>query len=353
MKDEYSPYKVVHHYDKIEAMRRGEQPTPMQVHLVPTNRCNHSCTFCAYRLPDYSSGQNFHDQDSMPYEKLMETLYACNKLGIKAIQYTGGGEPLVHPNIKEAFVLTKKLGMEIALVTNGMALDEELIALLTDVAWVRVSVDAFSKDTYSLIRRVKSSCYDKVIKNIGELAKLKKGTTLGVGFVVNAENYREIYDACKLARDLGVDNFRISAAFTPIGVKYFDAFYDVARDLAAKAKTELESPSFTVFNLFNDRIGDLFTGVQNYEFCPIKELVPYIAADMNVYTCCVLAYNENGFIGSLVEQDFYDLWHSDAKKIFYENHSPQHLCQIPCMFKNKNEFINYCINKTAKHTYFI
>ncbi|MBI5075476.1 MAG: radical SAM protein [Nitrospirae bacterium] len=353
IKEEYSPYKIVHHMEKLQELAAGKQTDPVQVHLIPSNRCNQNCSFCAYRMAESSSSQNFNPKDIMSNEKLLEIIDSCYSLGVKAIQYTGGGEPLVHPAIKNAFKKTISYGMDLALVSNGQALDDELIELLSDVAWVRISMDAANSGTYSILRRTKATVFDRVIASISKFAQKKCRTILGIGFVISRENYRETYDACKLFKELGVDNFRISAAFTPLGIKYFDGLIDEAKTIAEKAKRDFEDEKFTVFNLFNDRIGDLFDGVQNYDFCPMKELVPYIGADLKVYTCCMLAYNNLGYIGSLKNQSFDELWHGGEKIQFYRKHSPRVYCKLPCMFEKKNDFINYCIKKDAKHTNFI
>jgi len=352
IKEEYSPYKIVHQHDKLEDLRMGRQTAPVQVHLVPSNRCNQSCGF-AYRMPESSSNQNFDDKDIIPTEKLFEIIESCKVMGVQGIQFTGGGEPLVHPDIKCALRLTKKLGLKVGLVTNGQALDDELIDILSDVSWVRISMDAVQKGTYSILRRTKGSNFDKVVANIEKLALKKSSTILGVGFVVCRDNYSEIFDACALYKDLGIDNFRISAAFTPLGFKYFDGILEPARLLAQKAKDKLEGDKYTVFNLFGSRIGDLFCGDQDYDFCPIKEIVTYIGADLNVYTCCVLAYNDMGYIGTLKGVRFEELWDSERKINFFKKHSPRKFCRLPCMFEGKNEFINYCINRNPTHIEFV
>jgi len=85
----------------------------------------------------------------------------------------------------------------------------------------------------------------------------------------------------------------------------------------------------------------------------MKELVPYIGADLNVYTCCMLAYNDLGYIGSLKGQTFAQLWNSPEKRAFFESHDPRKLCRLPCMFEFKNEFINYCLKKNPRHINYI
>jgi radical SAM protein with 4Fe4S-binding SPASM domain len=237
-------------------------------------------------------------------------------------------------------------------VTNGMALTETTCNLLGDASWVRVSVDAAEANTYSLIRNVKSDAFKKVVDNIKMLIKHQRKSIIGVGFVVEKENYTEIFNAAKLFKSIGVNNFRISGAFTNAGYSYFRDFKEYATHLSKKAE-ELSDNYFTVFNLFNDRLADTFVGEQNYRFCPMKELQVYIGADHNVYTCCTLAYNKKGLIGSIKNQSFTDLWRSDKKRLFYKRHNAKKICKHPCMYRGKNEFINYCINEDAKHTNFI
>ena len=307
---------------------------------------------CAYRMPDYLSNQNFNEREMLSYEKIIETLDCVVEMGVKAVQYTGGGEPLVHPRIKDIFRETFKRGLEVSLVTNGMALDEELCDILGDAAWVRVSVDCATPDVYSFIRNVPSKMYDHTIENIKMLVKHRRKSIIGVGFVVEKENYHQIYDAAKMFKEIGVDNFRISAAFTPMGFKYFETFLDEAKK-QAKAAESFTDEKYTVFNLFNDRIVDTFEGTQNYHNCPVKDLLSYIGADYNVYTCCTLAYNDKGLIGSIKDQSFKDLWESSEKQLMFDNHDPAVRCQHPCMYKNKNEFINYCIKTDARHVNYI
>ena len=352
IRDEYSPYKIVHHLEKIAQFKRGEQPIPLQVQIVPTNKCNHRCVACAYRMKDYPSNECFEERDELSYDKIIETLDCMVDMGIEAVHFTGGGSPLVHPKafdiIKGAF--DRKI--EVALVSNGSALTESLCEMLGDAAWVRISVDAGSPEIHSLLRNISQSNFGKICNNIKNLVKYKKGSIIGIGYVVQSENYKEIYEAAKLFKDLGVDNFRISAAFTPLGYEYFNSFKDEATGLAKKAES-LTDNRFTVFNLFNDRVRDTFEGVQDYNLCPIKDLLTYIGADGNVYTCCTLAYNHKGLIGSIKNQSFKDVWNSLEKQMKFSSHDPSIHCKHPCMYKNKNDFINYCIKQNPKHMNYI
>lgn len=353
MRQEYSPYKIIHHQDRLNDLKLRRQPNPLHLQIVPTNKCNHACKTCCYKLTNSLSNQQFNYSDHISYEKLIETLNSVEELKIKSIQITGGGEPLVYPKIHYFLEEILYRNIDLALVTNGQLLNENLCKSLSFSKWVRVSLDAAFSKTYAEFRNVDKSVFVTVLNNIRNLVKHKKNNIIGVGFVVNKYNYKEIYTAAQICKDLGVSNFRISAIFSPRGFRYFKSFLEEATELAQRTKEVLGSNSFTVFNLFNNRIKDLFEGAQNYNFCPIKELQVYLGADYNLYTCCTLAYNSKGLIGSIKNQSLYDLWNSSEKKSLYSNHNPLKVCKHPCMYQDKNIFMNYCMETNPTHVNFI
>lgn len=353
IKDEYSPYKMVHHPEIIQKLKNKEFIYPMQVHLIPSNICNQKCKFCAYRIEGNEPNQHFDDKNIIETQKCLDLIDNLAECGVKAIQFTGGGEPLAHKNINKIFERTLNNNMDLAVVSNGVLIDDKTIELLKYSKWIRISVDSFSKETYCKLRNVNDNQYYKMIENIKKLVKNKyKDLILGIGFVVCEENYKEIYNSARLFKEIGVDNFRISATFQPKGFKYFYSFFKEAKELSKKTK-ELSDDNFTVFNLFDDRINNMFDGVQDYDYCPMKDLVIYIGADLKVYTCCTVAYNDLGYIGDLNNQSFKELWDSQERINFYKNHNPKKTCKLPCMFENKNEFINYCIKENIKHINYI
>lgn len=368
MSSPYSPHKIVHHQDKINEMRDGKQPVPLQVQLIISDLCNHNCSFCAYRMENSVSNAMFGEKDTVtgmvnnnpnrmiPFEKCMEVLNDCKEMGVKAIQFTGGGEPTVHHRHKELFQRTIDLGMDLALVTNGTLMAKGVPEILAQGSWVRFSIDAAIKETYSAIRELPLTFFDKAINNVKKVVEARNNNPnsnliIGVGFVVTRENYKEIYDAVKLYSTLGVDNARISAAFTPEDYEYHREIYPVAKELVLKAKQDFSTKDFTVFNLFGERIQDLIDEKPEYDFCGYMHLNTYIGGDQNVYTCCNNAYNPIGLMGSIKNQSFKDFWMSNEKVKNYLGFKASR-CER-CMFNNKNRFINYMVEKNPTHVNFV
>lgn len=350
----YSPLKVFHHRDRIDALRRGDQPSPAQVQLIITNRCNHNCRFCAYRMEGYPSNQLFHVKDEIAYPKVCELLDDCVEMGVGAIQITGGGEPTIHPEFTAICHGVLSRGLELAVVTNGNAISEAVMDLLTQAAWVRVSLDAGTPQTYQLIRHVSGNAYRKTWHNIMELVKAKHRVdgrvVIGVGFVVTRENFREVLMVTEAARDAGVDNIRLSAVFQSDGADYFDDIHPEAVELCRKAKA-METPTFRVFNNFDHRFEDLELAHPDYQFCGVQNFDTYIGADLNVYRCCSTAYNRRGLIGSIKERRFHDLWESVEKRRSFAEFDARG-CPW-CMFNDKNRTIAYAISTDPPHVNFV
>jgi MoaA/NifB/PqqE/SkfB family radical SAM enzyme len=363
----YSPHKIFHHWDRIEQLRRKDQTVPLQVQLIISDLCSHDCSFCAYRQSGYTSNELFGiiDKDGsvnnnpnrmIPYPKVLEIIDDCAELEVKAIQITGGGEPSVHPKHPEIYHYILDKGLDLGLVSHGNILRPKALEamLRPGFQWVRISVDAGTKESYGSIRRINPSNFAVTLANIQTIVDEKKkhnpDLVVGVGFVVTEDNWKEVVQCTQMMKDIGVDNIRISAIFTTENITYFDGFWDEALALCKEAKS-LETPTFKVFNLFDDRSDDLKLKNPDYKFCGYQQLNTYIGGDLNVYRCCNLAYSDRGILGSLINQRFKDFWLSEEKKSKIENFNAKQ-CKL-CMFNGKNKQILYAIESSPKHVNFV
>lgn len=355
----YSPLKIFHHREQLDAMAVGGYTAPLHVQLIISDLCNQDCGFCAYRMSGYSSNELFGRPDAtgrtnpnrmIEYPKCVEILEDCKRLGTKAVQFTGGGEPTVHPNHDLIFNECLDRGMDLGLVTNGVRLTDKLCRTLVRASWVRISIDAGTSESYASIRRTDPKVFYKVLKNVENFVSMREAKSdliIGIGFVVTKENWKEVLQCTQMVKALGVDNIRISALFQNEGVDYFDGWLDDATALCREAAKETTN-EFKVFNNFTNRVDDLLQQHPDYEFCGIQNVQTYIGADLNLYRCCVLAYNPRGIIGSIKHQSFYDLWtHKDLNTGFNAHDCPR------CMYNDKNKTILYAINKDALHRNFV
>ena len=350
----YSPNKIFHHREWIDQIRDGGFPPPIFVEIIPTNRCNHNCTFCAYRNSDYNPESDFAAANEIPFTKLAEIVESCSTMGVKAIEVTGGGEPTVHPQFLDFCRLVIDKGLDLGLVTNGTRWTDETTEVLRHAAWVRFSVDAGSAKSYSDIRCCPKIHYSRVRQSIHQLASAR-GThqtpIIGVGFVVTKDNWKEVHNATWKAREDGADNIRISAVFQEQGLSYFDSFGEEAAKSCREITTTFTSPKFTVFNLFSDRLNDLYDGRPSYSRCYFQQASSFIGADQKVYRCCVQSYNPIGYVGDLHNRTFKDLWNAEETKNTIWDFTPAS-CEH-CMFNKKNLNMKYATQHNPLHVNFV
>lgn len=308
-------------------------------------------------MEGYTSNQHFGALDKngnftnnptrfIPYEKVIEILDDCAEMGVRAIQLTGGGEPTVHPRFHDIVRGVLDRGLELALVTNGVRMPDPLIADLMRATWIRVSIDAGNPETYREYRRCPEWHWRKMLDNLSALVAAKRNTgskvTIGVGFVVARENHTEIVDLVLRARQMGVDNVRISAAFTVEGATYHEGIFEEAKRQAARAAL-FSTDTFKVYDMLGDRVTDLEEGTPDYSFCGIQHFTTYIGGDQRVYRCCVTSYNDQGFLGDLKEQRLSTLWSSPEKRQHMQTFDARS-CER-CMFNARNRAINAALAK--------
>lgn len=353
----YEGQKVLWHQDKILELRQGKQPVPVRAHLVVSDLCNQNCSFCSYRMDGHPSNQLFkNEQDKNPNnpnrmisrEKATEIIIDLADLGVKAIEFQGGGEPTVHPDLPDLMQTALVHGMDIALVTNGVLINERLLRVLPSASWVRFSLDAGRPETYARVRESSPSVFDKVKSNIAKLVKARRSfntVVIGVGFVVTRDTLHEMIEGARIAKELGADLIRFSPVFgEPEEVQL--SYLDQAAGMADFVARTYGDDRFKVYNLMRKRYEK-----PDHHFCAYQHFTTYIGADLNVYRCCLTAYNERGLIGSIKEQTFRELWESQAKEEGMRGFDATG-CG-PCRFNEANRVVNYILDDPPNHVNYV
>ncbi len=343
----YSTQKLVHHPEALQALRDGARQYPTQIHFMPALACNQHCAFCSYgHRPDTDPPDQFGwknmammSEAFMPADKMRECVADWRAMGVKAVEITGGGEPLIWPHIDEFLALAASWGVDIGLVTNGTALTEMRADgfARTNWKWARVSIDAGSRDQYARTRRVPLAHWDHAWRAVERLAQRRRDPEqrVGVGFVVDSWNFNGVYEAARMAWNAGADNIRVALAFTPAGLDRFpDGALREAGDQAQRAARDFAG-LLQVNDLVSERANNIAAEVQDYRLCAAKEVLCVVGGDQKVYTCCTLAFNPKGLIGSIEKQSFRSLW--DSKAEWFARHDARTICRVPCLYERRNK----------------
>ena len=357
--NKYSDFKIFQHPEKLISFGAGEVKAPLYVRVKPINLCNHGCFFCVYstgfRVKDggdmdhIQSGmhQDMKEMDAIPTEKMMEILYDLSRIGTKAITYSGGGEPLMHPDIVEIMRRTLELGLDLSIITNGQNLAKERAEVLAKAKWVRVSMDYTDGEQMKRFRNVPEKSFDAVIRNINKFAAIKDKTCdLGVNYIVHRSNYKNLWGYTQLLKEAGVENVRFSPMYVPDFYDYHKEIADEVNEQLAKIQTICDD-RFTVNSTYNITPGSSHSHTRSYNKCFIMQTVPVIGADLKVYACHNKAYDSTGCIGSIAKQRFTDLWFSNETKQYFEKFNAKTTCMHECSNDRKNILINDFVNTST------
>lgn len=332
---EYSDLKPAWHTRDVEMLRMGKRIVPPHVQLILSDLCNHDCPWCAYRMTGYPSNQHFGEAGSnnpkrfIPTSKAFEILEDCATLGVQSVEFTGGGEPTVHPDHLEIFDRANAHGLKLALVTNGCLLRDRWEQILKRFSWIRVSLDAGTPETYAAVRRTTPVNFGRALANIARLSALG-GPKIGVSFIVMKENAHECGEAARLAKLAGAESIR------------FAAFFSTDRNYYADWDPEAEIPTstddFRIINMVEQRRRDLVSR-PDYDRCGYQHFNVYIGGDQNIYRCCDTAYNDRGNLGSIKNRRFKDWWSDPATAKLYREFDAKG-CDL-CAFNGKNRVLSY------------
>tara|TARA_R110000824_G_scaffold12307_8_gene54063 strand:- start:6591 stop:7685 length:1095 start_codon:yes stop_codon:yes gene_type:complete len=362
-KNPYSVLKILHHHDKIEEIRKNTSSSLVSVRMVLADLCNQNCHFCTFRMENSITNKLFRGLDKggnvtynpsrfLAKDKCLEILDDASDMGVKSIEFTGGGEPTVHPEHVEVFEYTIKKGMELGLITNGVVSRPGFEDVMMRSSWIRFSLDAGKSKSYAAVREVPEKTFKKVLQNIESLTKKKNveksNLTVGISFIVTDQNFLEVYESAKIASDLGVDYFRVGYYRTDDGFVAGD--FAKTQELIEKSTADFSREDFSVLNRYNDASKNIDER-PDYEFCAYQHINTWIAADYNVYRCCVTSYDDHGLIGSLRNQTFKELWASEEKKKKFDEFDARTCTQ--CIYNEKNKILNYLLFEKPDHKNFI
>lgn len=349
----YSDLKIFYHSEKIGDILAGKRTAPIYVRIKPTNTCNQNCYYCSSKDDNIPEDRKLNYFASIPWEKLKEIIEDLSEMGVKAVTFSGGGEPLIYPHIEDALSLVKEKGIDYSIISNGQALEGNKAKLLADAKWIRVSLESACAGTYEKIRGVHT--FEKVIANIKNFVKIKNPEcTVGINCVVTRDNYKEIYDLCRLASEIGVNNIKLSPMRLDGSLnQYHSAIENEVREQISRAKQDFENNSFTIIDKYDGDTSLSEVYEKQYHRCMIQEVFTVIGADSKVYLCHQRAYTKDGDIADLTEQSFKEAWYSDETIRKSRELDACTACNFRCVFDERNELLNHLVSIDKNHINFI
>ncbi|MEN6576167.1 MAG: radical SAM protein [Phycisphaerales bacterium] len=324
-----------------EAVRRPDRcARPYYVQLEVTTHCNLACYMCV-------RNEAIKHPQHLAYEDFARTF---DRIKPHKLALSGAGEPLLHPDITRMIAHARARGAAVQIPSNGTLLGRPGTAqaiVESRLNTLKISIDAATAQTYKAIRR--QDCFDKIVEGVRELSERKKEKAsrlpeVRFDVVILKENYAEIPDIIRLARDLGV------------GVVYFRALQTKGigkeREEAIGKDVDFESLGRAVQQGIADaarldirtNLRDIARDFANYhsiyqrqdaamsdQVCLLPWLQCFISVRGELSVCCATYTNESFSAGNVFEQDFEAVWNGpkmqSIRRQFRSRQNPLAVCR--------------------------
>ena len=304
----FNSNKALQYRAWYDAIQKGEFLPPIEVSIDPVNDCQLNCYFC--------NGRDVrHRQVRMTDKHLDDLLTFFKHWGVKGICFAGGGEPTMHESLWKAFYRLHLLKIPASIITNGLFLDDEQIKFVGMYSqWIGISVDCAHAETFKRMKGVDR--FDETIENIRKILSVKP-KEVTYKFLINSINQYEIYDAIKLAAELGCHSIHIR----PVSYKNFqkkEEDYDLYSVNNQITKGFMDYGDklriFAVRHKFNEKMHVQFP----FKKCMATPLMPIFQAD-GWMTACIDRKADNSLRlcrhdGENFNKDILKFWSSDRHK---------------------------------------
>ena len=238
--------------------------------VAVTNLCNAKCDFC-----NYARDKTFvRDRQWIDYDKLSQAIDILYDRGIRYLNFVGG-EPTLHPKLKDMVAYAVNKGMRPTVVTNGSRLTPELIAELkaSGLKTLIMSIDSPSRLEHENNRGLPNVC-DR-IKKANEISKrLKIKTVASVTINKLIADFGELLDFLK---ELGFETVtfgypkRESASPSSLVFSQTSGLIDYSTDELVQALEKVQSLKGE-FGILNPRES-------------LAEMVRFLKQEKQIYPC--------------------------------------------------------------------
>ena len=325
----FSPNKLFSHMDRMYEWWQRKNIYPITMELSPSSVCNHYCTWCMHgayfgkHRGDNQANKPYPDSSIMPFDFYRKLADELVMLGAKAMIFSGSGEPFVNREFPRFIEHTAKIGMDVAVITNGSLMDDEGIAMVVKyVSWMRISLNAGTAEGRSRIHRVPLTDWDITLENMRRVAIAKKaeksGLHLGSQIVVCPENWEEIDQCARVSKECGMDYLQIKpVVLHPMSSnkQYEEEFFKRALVSIYETKARYEDEKFRVFIKDDQFAGILAADYEknHYQGC-YANFFPIIEANKLVYYCSQTRGLPQFSIGDLSKNTFKEIWEGELRR---------------------------------------
>lgn len=297
--------KILFHYGKmLEDISKGKDSfSPIAIEIHPTAVCNHRCIHCSYK----ERNENRLSLSSEVMEKLVNSIIAMN---IRAVYFSGGGEPTLYPNLSGYIEKLCNNGVECSIITNASCFDEMgLIPIADKLNYIAVSVPAIDDETFRSI--TKTDNLEKVLSLPSQIKKChgENSPIIGSRVVLTNKNYKCVEDFLRIIKERQFDYalFKIVRDYEDNGQGLSPEEEEYLKNII-QGYEEIDDKFTNLRSIFNYRQAPEFINK-----CWINQfgMLANVSTDGRVYPNIVEIDREEFCIGNLYETSLEEMWNSE------------------------------------------
>jgi len=322
--------RILTHYSAARMILDGDMPPPRTAIVYPTYVCNQNCKWCEYA----DDNKNIHCM--MSDEQLRRLIDDLTDLGVRGVEFCGGGEPTLHPLLPGLIREMKTHGLSTGLLTNGTRLNGDLAEALVDCAsYVRVGFDAANAEMFDKVKRPNTPAagFDAVCDNVANMIALRESrggrVLISMKVILSADNYTEVEASVDLARRLGVDSIQFKAA------RLCDTELDAQQAALVTAELERLRGRYTDVPIVGGV--DKVNMTRPCWLTPLQVMVDTLG---DVFLCCYYRHRKQAHkFGNAFEQPLRDIWYSQRHWQAIKGIKPPECNLLDCRFVRYNEIM--------------
>jgi SynChlorMet cassette radical SAM/SPASM protein ScmF len=176
-----------------------------QIYFYLTEGCNLRCRHC-WIAPKYQSEGN--SCTSLDLDLFKSIIEQAKLLGLTGVKLTGG-EPLLHPEIKEILEYIRDEDLRLTVETNGVLCTPELAEKIAACKepFVSVSLDGADSKTHEWVRGV-GGCFEAALRGIRNLTEARLRPQ--VIMTMMRHNKEQMEQMVRVAENLGAGSVKFN-----------------------------------------------------------------------------------------------------------------------------------------------
>lgn len=300
--------KLLWHPDRLAAFIRGERVNPILIDAGIHKACNIHCKFC-YGVKQIKSA------GFIPEDRLLMLADDMLNAGIKAIAVIGDGEPTMNKGLYSFVQRLKSHGIDAAVATNGLMLNEDKIKILTSsLVWLRFNISAIGR--YEEIMGAPLGSFERFEAIVKQAIKYRGDCTIGLQSVLIPEGFSDILPLAKKAVEWGVD-YLVIKQFSDGGLgmpMHFDMDeYKKAKECleAAQSLSTDKTAIIIKWQAMEDSTNITKKKKWGFKRCIDLPFLFQISGDGGCYPCGYFFGNKDFCYGNVCDQRLRDILKSD------------------------------------------